>query len=233
MSNVNGAGAARIRGLNLSRDFGGGETLTHALCDVSLELPAGQLTLIMGPSGCGKSTLMAVLSGLSHPTRGHVLIDGEDLYGMSERRRRECRLRRVGIVFQGFHLFPSLTVREQLEMVLHWGAGVSGQEVDGRVSQMLERLEMTSRARLLPQHLSGGEKQRLAIARALIKDPDICFADEPTSALDWEHGRSVVDFLAGMAHQKNAAVMVVTHDPRVLPFSDRVLYLEDGRLKEC
>lgn len=223
--------AVRIRGLHLSRDFGSGETLTHALADVSLEMPAGQMTLVMGPSGCGKSTLMAILSGLLHPSRGQVLIDGEDLYGMSDGRRRDFRLRRVGIIFQGFHLFPSLTVREQLEMVLRWGGGASRREIEGHVSQMLERLAMTSRAQLLPLHLSGGEKQRLAIGRALIKGPDICFADEPTSALDWEHGRSVVDYLAGMAHQKNAAVMVVTHDPRVLPFADRVLYLEDGRLK--
>jgi putative ABC transport system ATP-binding protein len=215
----------------MSRDFGSGETLTHALRDVSLELAAGQLTLVMGPSGCGKSTLLALLAGLLHPSDGQVLIDGEDLYRMSESRRREFRLRRVGIVFQGFHLFPTLTAREQLEMVLRWGTNASLKVVQARVQEMLERLEITSRGPLLPQQMSGGEKQRLAIGRALIKDPDICFADEPTSALDWEHGRSVVEFLAAMAHERNATVLIVTHDPRVLPFSDRVLYLEDGRLR--
>lgn len=221
----------RVKGVNISRDFGSGETLTHALRDVSLDLHAGQFTLVMGPSGCGKSTLMAVLSGLLHPSAGEVLVDGQSLYGMSESRRREFRLQRVGIVFQGFHLFPTLTAREQLEMVLRWGTTASGTEIQGRVQEMLERLQITSRGALLPQHMSGGEKQRLAIGRALIKGPDICFADEPTSALDWEHGQSVIQFLADMAHQRHATVLVVSHDPRVQPFSDRVLSLEDGRLR--
>lgn len=221
----------RVKGVSISRDFGSGETLTHALRDVTLDLHAGQFTLVMGPSGCGKSTLMAVLSGLLHPSAGQVLVDGQGLYDMSENRRREFRLRRVGIVFQAFHLFPTLTASEQLEMVLRWGTTASGKAIQARVAEMLDRLEITSRGALLPQHMSGGEKQRLAIGRALIKDPDICFADEPTSALDWEHGRSVIKFLADMAHQRNATVLVVSHDPRVLPFSDRVLYLDDGKVQ--
>lgn len=225
--------APRLQGIGLSRIFGSGETETHALRDISLQLHAGQMTLVMGPSGCGKSTLMAVLGGLLHPSAGQVLVDGQDLYRMSDKERREFRLQRVGLVFQGFHLFPTLSVREQLEMVLRWGTGISQKELQARVDAMLDRLEISSRSRLLPPQLSGGEKQRLAIGRALIKTPDICFADEPTSALDWEHGRSVVEFLADMARHKNATVLVVTHDPRVLPFSDRVVYLEDGRLKDA
>lgn len=226
------SGEPTLQGQRLTRTFGSGDTLTWALRDVSLELPAGQLTLVVGPSGCGKSTLMAVLAGLLHPSAGQVLVNGQDLYQMSERQRREFRLRHVGIVFQGFHLFPTLTAREQLEMVLRWGEGAPRRQVDARVSDIMERLDISSRAELLPQQLSGGEKQRLAIGRALIKSPSICFADEPTSALDWDHGKPIVEFLSHMARFHNATVLVVTHDPRVLPFSDRVLYLEDGRLKE-
>jgi putative ABC transport system ATP-binding protein len=212
--------------------FGSGENETHALRGVSLDLTPGKLTLVMGPSGCGKTTLLAVLSGLLRPTGGQVLIGGRDLYALSAAERREFRRQHVGLIFQGFHLFPTLTVREQLEMVLRWGEEASVNEAARRTEALLEVLNLTRKAELFPQQLSGGEQQRVAIGRALIKRPDLFFADEPTSALDWDHGKEVMEILTRAAHEESSTVLVVAHDPRVVPFADRILHLEDGALKD-
>lgn len=221
-----------LSGRRLVQVYGSGETLTHALRDVSLELAPGKVTLVIGPSGCGKSTLLAVLSGLLRPTGGQVIVGAHDLYALSAARRRDFRLQHVGFIFQGFHLFPTLTVREQLEMVLRWGEGASAREAALRTQELLELLDLKRKATLLPQQLSGGEQQRVAIGRALIKKPDFFFADEPTSALDWEHGEQVLEILTRAAHAESATVLVVAHDPRVMPFADHVLHLEDGAVKE-
>jgi putative ABC transport system ATP-binding protein len=219
-----------LSGRNLVQIYGSGETETHALRDVSLDLTPGQLTLAIGPSGCGKTTLLAVLSGLLPPTSGQVLVGGRDLYALSAAERREFRRQHVGFIFQGFHLFPTLTVREQLEMVLRWGEGVPANEATRRTEGLLEVLNLTRKAGLLPHQLSGGEQQRVAIGRAFIKNPDLLFGDEPTSALDWDHGKQVMEILRVAAHKGFCTVLVVSHDPRVLPFADRVLHIEDGAL---
>jgi putative ABC transport system ATP-binding protein len=226
-----------LSGRRLVQIFGSGETETHALRNVSLDLMPGQLTLVIGPSGCGKTTLLAVLSGLLQPTSGQVLVRGlaaesassvRDLYTLSAAERREFRRQHVGFIFQGFHLFPTLTVREQLEMVLRWGEDVPADEAAGRTHDLLKVLEMTRKAELFPRELSGGEQQRVAIGRALIKKPDLFFADEPTSALDWDHGQQVMEILSLAAHEKLSTVLVVAHDPRVMAYADRILHLEDG-----
>lgn len=211
--------------------YGSGDNETQALRGVSLDLAPRELTLVMGPSGCGKTTLLAVLSGLLPPTSGQVLVGGRDLYALSAAERREFRRKHVGIIFQGFHLFPTLTVREQLEMVLSWGDGHLAHEAAQRTEELLVLLELSSKGELFPAQLSGGEQQRLAIGRALIKKPDLFFADEPTSALDWDHGKQVMEILAQAAHQESATVLVVAHDARVIPYADRILELEDGTLK--
>jgi putative ABC transport system ATP-binding protein len=213
--------------------FGTGETAAHALRGVSLDLIPGQLTLVMGPSGCGKTTLLAVLSGLLPPTSGQVLVGGRDLYAMSAAERREFRRQRVGFIFQGFHLFPTLTVREQLEMVLLWGEGLPADQAARRTQDALKILDLERRAESLPQQLSGGEQQRVAIGRAFIKTgADLVFADEPTSSLDWAHGKQVMEILSLAAHQRHSTVMVVSHDPRVTPFADRIVQMEDGAMKD-
>ncbi len=211
--------------------FGSGETETYALRNVSLELMPGQLTLAIGPSGCGKTTLLAVLSGLLPPTSGQVLVGNRDLYALSLDERREFRRHHVGFIFQGFHLFPTLTVREQLEMVLRWGDGATPDEAAQRTESILKLMNLGRKAELVPQQLSGGEQQRVAIARAFIKNPDLFFADEPTSALDWEHGKQVMEILSQAAHERHCTVLVVSHDPRVMPFADRILHMEDGALR--
>ncbi len=221
-----------LRGRHLRRTFGEGDTQTTALDDVTLDLYPGQIALLMGPSGSGKSTLLAVLSGLLHPSSGQVLALGEDMWKMSERQREQFRLRHVGFIFQGYNLFPALTARQQIEMVLRWGEGTPAREARKRADEVLALLGLAKKAGLRPAEMSGGEKQRVAIGRALIKNPQFLFADEPTSALDWAHGEQVVELLRNAAHERGATILVVGHDSRIIPFVDRVFYLEDGCLRD-
>lgn len=221
-----------LKAQDLTHHYGSGETLTIALREVTLELPPHCLTLVMGPSGCGKSTLLAILSGLLRPTSGKVFLGNDNLYSWNAAQRREYRLRHFGFIFQGYNLFPTLTVREQLEMVLRWGEGLSASAASRRTDEILDILHMGRKGGMLPQQLSGGEKQRAAIGRALIKTPDFLFADEPTSALDWEHGKQVLEILSQAAHAEGSTVLVVSHDPRSMDYADRVIHLEDGALKE-
>jgi putative ABC transport system ATP-binding protein len=219
-------------GRDLVRTFGKGETMTRALREVSLELFQSQIALLMGPSGSGKSTLLAVLSGLLHPDSGKAVALDQDLWQMDDREREHFRLRHCGFIFQGYNLFPALNARQQLEIILRWGQGLSGREARKRSDEMLSLLGLGKKLRLRPSEMSGGEKQRVAIGRALIKDPTFCFADEPTSALDWTHGEQVIELLRTAAHERGATILVVAHDARIVPYADRVFNLEDGRLLE-
>lgn len=221
-----------LKARGLTRTFGSGDMLTYALRDVAIELFPGQITLLMGPSGSGKSTLLAVLSGLLKPDCGKVIAMGQDLWSMTERQRETFRLRNCGFIFQGYNLFPALTARQQLEMVLRWGKNTPAREARQRAEQILDLLGLEKKARLRPQQMSGGEKQRVAIGRALIKEPAFCFADEPTAALDWKHGEQVIELLRAAAHDQGSTILVVGHDARIVPHVDRVLNLEDGCLVE-
>lgn len=214
----------------LHHAFGAGDDAVRILSDVSLDLFPGEVLLLMGPSGSGKSTLLAVLSGLLRPDAGEVRALGENLWRLSEFRRERFRLRHFGFVFQGFNLFPSLTAAEQLEMIVRWGEGATRREARRRVAEMLDLLGLGRRAHLRADRLSGGEKQRVAVGRALLKQPRFCFADEPTGALDWAHGEQVVQLLQDTARTRGAVVLLVGHDPRLMPYADRVLHLRDGRL---
>jgi putative ABC transport system ATP-binding protein len=218
---------------NLSRSFGQGETRVTVIRDVSLDLERGQFVLLMGPSGSGKSTLLALLSGLARPDGGRVLALGQDVWAMTEKQRERFRLRHCGFIFQGYNLFPSLTAREQLEMVLRWGEGLSAAEASRRVGAVLDELGLHEKGYLRPGELSGGEKQRVAVARALVKNPELCFADEPTSALDWAAGKQVVQMMRAATHRHNTLMFVVAHDTRLIPYADRVFHLDDGRLVEA
>jgi putative ABC transport system ATP-binding protein len=224
--------ASALRGSDLTRTFGEGDTKSTAVQDVSIELATGQVALLMGPSGSGKSTLLAILSGLLRPDSGQVQALGQDMWSMSDRDRERFRLRHVGFIFQGYNLFAALTARQQLEMVVRWGEGASARDARRRADEMLLLLGLAKKAHLRPAELSGGEKQRVAIGRALIKDPNFCFADEPTSALDWAHGEQVIELLRAAAHERGAMVLIVAHDARIIPYVDRVFHLEDGFLRE-
>ena len=220
-------------GEDLLRSFGSGSTRTHALKEVSLELHRGEVNLLMGPSGSGKSTLLAVLSGLLRPDGGAVVALGRDVWRMADPEMERFRLHHCSYIFQGYNLFPALTARQQLEVVLRWGEGVSGAEARKRADHVLGQLGLAGRAHLRPAQLSGGEKQRVAIARALVKNPAFVFADEPTSALDWENGRQVMDLLQESARARGATVLVVTHDHRLEGYADRVFRMADGTLKSA
>lgn len=226
---VRRSGTALI-GQDLVRSFGTGETQSYALRGVSVELRQGELNLLMGPSGSGKSTLLAVLSGLLRPDAGTVGALGKALWEMSDEQMERFRLQHCSYIFQGYNLFPALTAREQLEIVLKWGEGCSSREARRRAEGVLDQLGLLDKAHLRPAQLSGGEKQRVAIGRALVKNPTLVFADEPTAALDWENGQQVIRLLTQNARQRGAMVLVVTHDPRLMPYADRVFQLDDGLL---
>ncbi|MDI1252828.1 ABC transporter ATP-binding protein [Thermomonas sp.] len=213
----------------ISKAFVSGNIRTSALERISLQIHAGELTLIAGPSGCGKSTLLSVLSGLQRPDSGRVFALSEELGLLDLRALERFRLRHTGFVFQGFNLFPALQVSEQVELPLQY-MGVSSVEAKLRSHEALEEVGMLARRHLRPIELSGGEKQRVAIARALAKQPALLFADEPTSSLDAANGQIVIDMLHGIARRHGTTVLCVSHDPRLMTHADRVLHMEDGRI---
>jgi putative ABC transport system ATP-binding protein len=224
-------GNISLTGEGLTRSFGTGETKSFALKDVSVGLRQGELNLLMGPSGSGKSTLLAVLSGLLRPDRGAVAAIGRDVWSMSDEEMERFRLRHCSYIFQGYNLFPALTAREQLEIVLKWGEGASSRDARRRADHVLGQLGLSNKAHLRPSELSGGEKQRVAIGRALVKNPTFVFADEPTAALDWDNGQQAIKLLTENARVRGAMVLVVTHDPRLVSYADRVFELADGQMQ--
>ncbi len=219
----------------MSRSFGDGALKRFALRDVTVDLFPGQLALLMGPSGSGKSTLLAVLSGLLPPDSGQVFAEDQgrtvDVWAMTDPEREQFRLRHTGFIFQGYNLFPALTALQQLEIVLKWGAGLDNAEARSRAEDMLKRLGLDQQKSKKPAQLSGGEKQRVAIGRALVKDPTFIFADEPTSALDWENGKVVLELLRAAAHSRQASIFVVSHDDRMKEYADVIYHLNEGRLE--
>ena len=214
---------------SLSKSFVTGKLRTNVLRDLSIEVFAGELTLISGPSGCGKSTLLAILSGLLKPDGGQVIALGEDLARLAPTALERFRLQHTGFVFQGFNLFPALTALEQVALPLGY-LGLSNRVARERARAALDEVGLASRMQLKPAELSGGEKQRVAIARALAKEPQLLFADEPTSALDAGNGQIVIDTLHKIARTHSATVLCVSHDPRLIAHADRVLAMEDGKI---
>jgi len=215
----------------LERSFGEGATRTTVIRELSSAFYPGALSLIMGPSGCGKSTLLAMMSGLLRPDSGTVTILGQDLWDLPSRQRDRFRLDHCGFVFQGFNLFASLTALEQILLPLNQ-AGITGDQAHQQAMAALATVDLADKAGLRPDALSGGQKQRVAIARAFAKRPALIFADEPTSALDRENGRLVIDLLHDAARTRQATIICVTHDPRLIDHADRVVRLEDGRIIE-
>jgi putative ABC transport system ATP-binding protein len=213
----------------LGKSFVSGAVRTEVLRGLSVDVSAGELTLVSGPSGCGKSTLLAILSGLLRPDAGRTLALGQDLGALSPRALERFRLQHTGFVFQGFNLFPALTAVEQVALPLGY-LGFSNAESNRKATRALEEVGLASRMQLRPAELSGGEKQRVAIARALAKQPQLLFADEPTSSLDAANGQIVIDTLHRIARTHGATVLCVSHDQRLIGHADRVLAMEDGRI---
>lgn len=222
---------AAILGEHLGKVFGRGETEVVALDDVSIGVEGGELVALMGPSGSGKTTLLRALSLIDPPASGRVEIDGETVYEAGRVLVDDRRLRRekMGIIFQAYNLIPFLTALENVALILTLD-GVRSREAFRRARVLLERLELSHRADQHPPTLSGGEQQRLAVARAVINNPKVILADEPTAALDTERGQAVMDLLRHLGREGNAAVIVVTHDERMLTGFDRVYRMLDGRI---
>ena len=213
----------------LIKRFRTGRTRVEVLKGVDFSARHGQVTMVMGPSGSGKSTLIAALSGLLRPDEGAVSALGEDLWKRGSGRIDRFRLQHCGFIFQGFNLFPALTALQQVTTVLRY-QGLSKGEARRIAEEALDEVGLKRRMHQRPGELSGGEKQRIAIARAIAKRPALLFADEPTSALDGENGQVVIRLLRRAAVEHEAAVICVTHDPRLEAFADRVVHMEDGRI---
>jgi len=213
----------------LSKIYHEGTTELRALRGVDLEVRAGELTLLMGPSGSGKTTLLSILGCILRASDGKLEILGEDVGSLPESELPRIRREAIGFVFQGFNLFPTLTAAENVALALDV-RGIRGAAGQKRGEELLAEVGLAQKARSFPADLSGGQKQRVAIARALAGDPPILLADEPTAALDSTSGRTVIELLQRLAHKHGRAVVMVTHDPRVLSFGDRIIHLEDGRI---
>jgi len=212
----------------LTKRFRQGNTIVEALKEISLTIERGQFVAVMGASGSGKSTLLHVIAGLTRPDEGRVLVDGQDLSAMSDRRLTHFRRRRIGLVFQAFNLIPTLSAQDNIALPILADRG--GGPVDDRLQSLLARLDLAERRRRRPDALSGGEQQRVAIARAIIGDPSIILADEPTGSLDSVTGQSICKLLQELCKEQGRTIVVVTHEPAVAVWAERIVVLKDGRV---
>lgn len=212
---------------NLIKEYGSGDARVRALRGVNLDIPPGELTLLVGPSGCGKTTLISILAGTLDATSGDVSVLGVDLTRLSKKEKTAFRAKNVGFVFQQFNLLPTLTAAENVAVPLVIG-GVNRSSALARATEVLKEVGLADRIGSMPAQLSGGQQQRVAIARALVHRPRLLVADEPTSAVDARTGHNIMELIRQLALQPDRVAVVVTHDSRVLDFGDRIVTLEDG-----
>ena len=212
----------------VERTYGSGENAVHALQDVELEIGRGELIVVLGPSGSGKTTLLNVLGGIERPTAGRVVVAGRDLTVASAHELTEIRRDVVGFVFQFFNLIATLTARENVSVL----GELTGHGRDGRVDAVLAEVGLTERADHFPAQLSGGQQQRVAIARPLVKAPELLLCDEPTGALDLATGRTVLALLQRVAREQHRSVVVVTHNRAIAAMADRVVHMRSGRITD-
>src|ERR1700732_2843498 len=213
----------------VEKTYAEGAAGVPALRGVDLDVHPGELVTLMGPSGSGKTTLLSIMGCILSPTSGSVRIADKEVGNLSEKQLPAIRLEHIGFVFQGFNLFPTLTAGENVELMLDL-KGVSTAKATKRSQELLEQVGLGEKDSACPADLSGGQKQRVAIARALAGDPGIILADEPTAALDSHTGRNVMEMMSALAHRHGRAVVIVTHDSRVLDFADRIVRIEDGAI---
>lgn len=214
---------------DLVKTFALDGTTINAVDHVSFQVRSGEFVALVGPSGSGKTTMLSILAALLSPTGGQVLIDGQDLAQMNEKRRVQLRREKIGFTFQSNNLIPFLTAKENVEFMLRLN-GKADKAGRVRSAEILARLGLNDRLDNLPAQLSGGQQQRVAIARALIHNPAVVLADEPTASLDTERAYQVVETFANLIHENNRAGIIVTHDLRMCQFVDRVLQMQDGKL---
>lgn len=215
----------------LTKTFGEGDLAVHAVRDIDLDIARGEVVLIMGPSGSGKTTLLLMLGAMLRPTAGSVTIGDTDLAAAPERRLPKLRASHLGFIFQDFNLLAALNATENVELACNL-AGLTGHAAADRAHQLLERVGLSHRLTFRPDQLSGGEKQRVSVARALANDPPVILADEPTANLDSSHGHDIGRLLRRLATDDGRSVVIVSHDERLKEIADRVLWLEDGTFRE-
>mgnify|MGYP006270733199 CR=1 FL=1 len=217
----------QVRGL--SKTYASGEAASRALDDVTLDIHGGELTLLVGPSGSGKTTLLSIMGCILRASAGQLWLQGQEVTSLDEAALPTIRRERIGFIFQAFNLFPTLTARQNVALAFDL-LGVPKAEARAKAAQLLEQVGLGAKLRAYPADLSGGQKQRVAIARALAGEPPVILADEPTAALDSQSGRAVIDVLKHLAHERGRAVVIVTHDSRMLGYADRTIRMEDGRI---
>lgn len=222
-----------IRLESVSRAFGSGPLAVLALDRVDLAVERGEFAAIAGPSGSGKTSLLSLIGAIDLPTAGHVTIDGNDLVELGEAGRAELRRRRIGFVFQQFNLVPVLSAAENVELPLLFGAESSTAARRTRVATALDRVGLADKGARRPAQLSGGEQQRVAVARALAGDPGIVLADEPTANLDHETGAAVIELMYELNREDGTTFLYATHDTELLRLARRIIRLRDGRLVEA
>src|SRR5260370_2561524 len=218
-----------IAGRSLTKNYGEGSAGTLAIRGLDLDAHSGELLMLMGRSGSGKTTVLWIMGCILTATSGSVRIAGSEVTSLREKELPGIRLQHIGFVFQGFNLFPTLTAGENVELMLDL-KGVSAAAAKKRAKELLEQVGLGAKYGAFPADLSGGQKQRVAIARALAGDSAIILADEPTAALDSHTGRNVMEMMSELAHKRGRAVVIVTHDSRVLDFADRIVRIEDGAI---
>lgn len=214
---------------NLSKVYGAGHTRVEALKGVSLAVRPGELFAIMGPSGSGKTTLLAIIGLVTEPSSGRLVLEGEEIYNGKRPDFQRLRREKIGFIFQLANLVPFLTAKENVLLSLEL-IGVRGRQADSRAMELLDYFEVSDRVNQYPDQLSGGEKQRVAIARALANRPKVILADEPTGSLDTERGLAVMRLLRKVANEQQAAILVVTHDTRMITEVDHLIHLQDGKI---
>jgi putative ABC transport system ATP-binding protein len=218
----------RLRGV--SKTYGEGAAAVHALANVDLDVHAGDILMLRGPSGSGKTTLLSIMGCILRASRGSVLVRGEDITKLREADLPRVRLGNFGFMFQGFNLFPALTARENVEVALTL-RGRSKRKARAEAAELLGQVGLAQKGAAYPADLSGGQKQRVAIARALAGDPPVLLADEPTAALDAVSGQNVMEILRRLAEERDRAIVIVTHDSRVLHYGTRMVEIADGRIR--
>jgi putative ABC transport system ATP-binding protein len=216
----------------VSKIYRSGDFSITALDDVTLHIRGGEIVAIMGPSGSGKTTLLTIAGALLRPTQGHVHICGIEVTNMNEGRLAKIRRQKVGFVYQSFNLLEALTALENVRIVIQNASRNGRADATHRATELLDTFGLSHRIHALPKRMSDGEKQRVAIVRALAKDPELILADEPTANLDAKRGHEVMELLRQKTQELHKAVVVVSHDDRIRQFAHRVLWLEDGRLRD-
>ena len=222
---------ALITARDVTKTYMEGNVNVTALRGVDMDVHAGEMVVLAGPSGSGKTTLLSIMGCILKPSSGSIRIGGREVGGLPESQLPNVRLSQIGFVFQGFNLFPTLKAGENIELILGL-KGIGASQARKRAHELLERVGLADKFDTLPANLSGGQKQRVAIARAIAGEPKIILADEPTAALDSHTGHTVMEMMRDLAHERGRAVVIVTHDPRVLPLADRTVRIEDGLIAD-